>query len=345
MSDDSAPDKAQDAPEQSTEPSSASVAETKAPKRSNLRQMILFGLLALMVGAFAYDYRIVRPSVDRAYEQITQLNDAMNSSATSKPTLNTDIHREIDRKPARSYTEGPYHVEVFSWTAGLPFRTHDLYAIYTPNGDDYVFMRHYKFALPEDELTHPVPATRPGDEIDQSEEPDDGGGGGGGFPPFRDIPGGPGGPGGDGEGEGRPQRPDGDSEEENSGAEEGSVSPDDTPEGDAPPADKPEEDAPPADKPEGDAPPADKPEGDAPPADKPEGDAPPADRPEEDAPPADKPAEAASESSPPEKSAPEADAADADEGAPEATTEPAEESAEATPPADPTPAEAEKTDP
>jgi hypothetical protein len=221
MSDDSAPNEVTD--------SKASPAETTtpaAPSRGKLRQVILFSLLAVMLAAFAYDYRVARPRVEEAYKQIVELNDATNSMAMANPTLNTDIHREISRTPSRTYTDGPYRVEVFSWMAGLPFRSHNLYAIYTSNGNDLVFMRHYKFVMPENELNPPSPQPTNGesgdDELD-GEEP--GGGGMGGMPPFRDGPGLSG-------GGGRPQRPSGESDDEgdNPHGEEGAVSPDDSPE-------------------------------------------------------------------------------------------------------------------
>jgi hypothetical protein len=218
MSDESTPDP-NEAPEHTT--TSPSKNSDGAPaKPGRLRQIILFTLLGLMLMAAAYDYIIARPNVDKAYDQISQLNNSMNSASMSKQTLNTDIHKEINRTPEKTYTQGPYRVEVFSWMAGLPFRTHDLYAVYTPKGNDLVFMRHYKFAMPKNELDPPVarPRNSSDDEGDDEGPQMDGGGGGGGFPPFRDPV---------DLGDDRPQRPEGESEDsanldaESSGSEEG----------------------------------------------------------------------------------------------------------------------------
>ncbi|MDP6556479.1 MAG: hypothetical protein QGG71_17545 [Pirellulaceae bacterium] len=268
MSDDSAPDNAtdpRDVPESMPAPIPESPAG-EAPKRSRLRLTILLCLLGLGLLGLAYDRQVARPNVSKAYDQIVQLNDQMNTSANAKPTMNTDIHKEINRAPRRTYTDGPYRIEVFSWTAGLPFRTHDLFAVYVPKGNDLVFMRHYKFALPDDELNPPA-APRSGDGGDESEGME-------GAPTpegMMEMPigGGRGGPGrgGEGGGEGRrqrpsgdrPQRPSGDGEDENPGAEEGSPIPPESA-GDAAPASTPPDDAAPdASAPEARAVPAETP--------------------------------------------------------------------------------------
>jgi len=219
MSEDSTRDAAPDvdnAYESTSVPADA--ANTVAPKRGALRLIVLLSLLGLMLLALAYDYRVARPRVKSAYDRIASLNDAMNASPESIPTLNTHIHKEIGRTPNRTFTEGRYRVEVFSWTAGLPFRTHDLFAVYFPNGNNMVFMRHYMFQMPPpDELT--PRETRPAAEgdFDTVELPGPPGMGAG--PPFGggDPEGGPGadrGPGRRGESNGRPRRPSGDADPE-----------------------------------------------------------------------------------------------------------------------------------
>lgn len=272
---DNAPDR-QDTAETASAPESF-IAE-QSSNRGRLRQIILIGLLALMLAALAYDYRVARPSVERAFDQIVKLNDQMNLSADPTPTLNTHIHKEIGRDPSWAYTEGPYRVEVFSWTAGLPFRTHDLYAVYVPNGNDLIFMRHYKFALPDNELDPPRPVNSgdgggdavgadgmPAPPIGMGMDGPDGPGGPGGPGGMRGGPGGPGAgdageeggrprrPRGEDDGDGRPerpssddaggrpQRPSGEGQDESPAADEGSPT---TP---APAGDSPTVDTPPSD--------------------------------------------------------------------------------------------------
>ena len=275
MSDDSVRDNAtdpQDAQKSTTAPTPESVTGEKAAKRGKLRQLILIGLLGLMSLALAYDYRIARPRVDQAYDQIVRLNDQMNLMETAKPTLNTDIHKEIGRTPLRTYTDGHYRIEVFSWTAGLPFRTHDLFAVYVANGNDLVFMRHYKFEMPDDELNPPKrqPIGASGEDLEGEYSMPE-------APNSMTMEGpmgrGQGGPGRGGEsgGEDRPQRPSGDSEDENPGAEEGSPIPPESA-GYTPPVSTPSDDAPadgaPADAsaPEASSTPADTPADAQPPA-------------------------------------------------------------------------------
>lgn len=121
----------------------------------NIRLLILFGVLALMLAALWYDRAVARPGVDAAYEAIAKLNDNINTTGGNRAMTNQDVQNELKRKPSRVRTEGPYEIEVYSWMAGLPFRTHDYYAVYTKDGETRVFKTHYKIKLPLNELVPP----------------------------------------------------------------------------------------------------------------------------------------------------------------------------------------------
>lgn len=110
-------------------------------------------LLATMLFALWYDYYVARVAVLAAYEQISQKNVEMNRASGRTSMVNTDVQAILGKTPSRTFNEGPYRIEVYSWIGGLPFRTHDLYAVYVPRGNDFVFMMEYVYQLPIDELS------------------------------------------------------------------------------------------------------------------------------------------------------------------------------------------------
>jgi len=123
---------------------------------SGRRKNILFIVLAVMLGMLAYDYRVARRSVDRAYQKITAHNLAVNDSPNRSLT-NTDIRQLIKKQPARTFYDGRDLVEVYSWRSGLPMRTHDLFAVYKESiKGEQVFYRQAKFAYETSEEVAPV---------------------------------------------------------------------------------------------------------------------------------------------------------------------------------------------
>lgn len=118
-----------------------------------LRLAAILLLLATMLFALWYDYYVARAAVLEAYERISKKNIEMNRASGRVSMINTDVQAVLGKKPSRTFNEGPYRIEVFSWVGGLPFRTHDLYTIYVSRGNDFVFMMEYVYELPVDELS------------------------------------------------------------------------------------------------------------------------------------------------------------------------------------------------
>ena len=115
-----------DTPEQ---PSDATQPET--PKGSSMRLNILLCILVLGVAAMAYDRMVARPAVEAAYAAIVAKNVEVNATRGQVFT-NTDVQKLIGKTPAKTFTNPDGDtVEIYQWRAGLPIRTHDLYAIYT----------------------------------------------------------------------------------------------------------------------------------------------------------------------------------------------------------------------
>jgi hypothetical protein len=120
------------------------------PRSSSLRMIILFAVLILMLLALGYDYRVARPKVDEAEAAVEKLNKQINESAEARVMSNVDVQEALNRKPSKTFTEGPYTVEQFSWMSGLPFRSYSYFALYRPAGDELSFQMHFKHKLPPD---------------------------------------------------------------------------------------------------------------------------------------------------------------------------------------------------
>jgi hypothetical protein len=130
-----------------------------------LRLTVLFGILGLALLAWWYDWKVARPAVDAAWEQISKLNEGINAKATAQAMTNQDVQNALNRKPARMLNVGDYQVEVYSWVAGLPFRTHDYYAVYNTGGGSLLFSTHFKFELPREELEKATAPAKPEGEM------------------------------------------------------------------------------------------------------------------------------------------------------------------------------------
>ena len=119
----------------------------------NMRVVVLFAVLALMLVALWYDHKVARPSVERAWADVAALNDEINADSGNRITTSADIQKKLSRQPAKVLkSHPPYVIEVYSWMAGLPFRTHNYYAVYTPAGGQLRFVTHFMYELPPGEL-------------------------------------------------------------------------------------------------------------------------------------------------------------------------------------------------
>ena len=96
-----------------------------------MRLNILLCILVLGVAAMAYDRMVARPAVEAAYAAIVAKNVEVNATRGQVFT-NIDVQKLIGKTPAKTFTNPDGDtVEIYQWRAGLPIRTHDLYAIYT----------------------------------------------------------------------------------------------------------------------------------------------------------------------------------------------------------------------
>ena len=182
-------------------------------------RIVLIAILLVMIAALGYDRKVARPAVDDAFDKVKVMNTKNNQKGADQGggiTTNADVQKILGRKPSKKMKVEAYNVEVYSWRAGIPWRTYDYFAVYGPTPDKegrLVLMRHYAHELPTNELIYTRPP-RQDIELPPDETMGGGGGGGGGRgqgsgPGVGRGPGGGRGQGGGGKGRpsGRPQRP------------------------------------------------------------------------------------------------------------------------------------------
>lgn len=127
----------------STSPNSDAVPASRAAK---IRKLLLFVLLGIMMVALLYDYRVARPAVAAAYDQIT--DESRKRNATPGMTFsNKDLSELLGKTPTKEYEDGTDLVEVYDYTSGIPGRPHRLFTVFKRNGDAKLFYRHAKFAF------------------------------------------------------------------------------------------------------------------------------------------------------------------------------------------------------
>lgn len=115
-----------------------------------VRVAVLSPLLGLMLLALAYDYKVARPKVTAAEAIVAKLNTEMNASPDHRTMTNKDVQNALNRPPSRTFAEGSYQVEQYSWISGLLFRSHSYYALYRPVAGKLCFQMHFSYRLPPD---------------------------------------------------------------------------------------------------------------------------------------------------------------------------------------------------
>lgn len=143
-------------------------ADTREGGDGSRRLFILVGLLALALFALWYDYKVARPAVEQAYEQVTLKNSDVNATADFHRMTSVDVQQTLNRAPSETFLHGKFTVEAYRWSAGMPIevrglsgdkspgiglKTHAYYAVYRKEGPDLAFVTHFKFDLDHDYFT------------------------------------------------------------------------------------------------------------------------------------------------------------------------------------------------
>ena len=124
---------------QTTPEQSAATTQAAPTNGSSKRLVILLCILALGLVGMGYDQYVARPAVEAAYQSIIEKHGEINATP-GKTFTNKDVQELIGKTPARTLTNPDGNtVEIYQWRAGLPIRTHDLFAIYKTQDDALMF--------------------------------------------------------------------------------------------------------------------------------------------------------------------------------------------------------------
>lgn len=117
-----------------------------ASTATKIRKSVLYGLLTLMIVAFLYDYGVARAGVEQAYDALTQRQTEVNGDPNAKMTDKL-VREVIGCEPSTQFSESGSQVEVYSWTAGLPFKEHRLFVVYQDFHGDRLMVRASKYVF------------------------------------------------------------------------------------------------------------------------------------------------------------------------------------------------------
>jgi len=233
---------------QTSTPSAPPAAAKPGSTGSAVRLILLLGILALVIGAWYYDYSVAGPGSNAKYDEIEKMAAEKNAMGVKDGgTVSSDDVAKVVGFPPTYVENGENHtVEWYCWWGKIPgLSTWKRYITVVYIGQPRRFSSHYKNEAPPQEAM-------PGNEqIEPSTEPDAGGQVVA-PPATTDLP--------EGSTGGRRKGPGSSSEGENE-----TKSSSDT---DKPAADKPESDTPAADKPATEKPESDKADSEKPEANK-----------------------------------------------------------------------------
>ena len=110
-------------------------------------RVILFGILLYLICALPYDYFVARPGQVKAWEKLYNeraepghpkfdenekpgLLQLKNVGSGDVETTNDTVAEALGRQPSKSTSESGVLTEVYSWRAGLPWKTYNIYVVY-----------------------------------------------------------------------------------------------------------------------------------------------------------------------------------------------------------------------
>lgn len=156
----------QDAP-QETQPQLPDPQDEPGSGGSSIRLIVLVCFLLLFGGLLGYDRLVARPAAEKADQVLADLIE--ERSNMSEPIERENVHQAIGREPSEYENQNGsrYKMDVFRWRAGAPWRSYEVYVVYTGTGDDLFYHTHYLNQQPPEnerpgfELEIPTPAPPP----------------------------------------------------------------------------------------------------------------------------------------------------------------------------------------
>ncbi len=140
-------------------PTKLAPAQAPAAPASSLRLYILLGLLAIVVGAYGYDYFVAKPGCEAADKKIQEFVDARNKLGVKDGALVTsaDIQKELGMEPtyAEPHDDKQYTVEYYCWWGKMPMlskRRHFITVVYVGPKEPRRVSSHHREEPPPEAL-------------------------------------------------------------------------------------------------------------------------------------------------------------------------------------------------
>jgi hypothetical protein len=103
-----------------------------AKETSPLRLIVLLLVFGVALACLLYDYTIARPAIKKALISIQGLLEGSIKDPSGDGAVTEDeVQSLLGSKPSRVTQLETGKIEVYSWRSGLPYRTYDLYVVYS----------------------------------------------------------------------------------------------------------------------------------------------------------------------------------------------------------------------
>jgi hypothetical protein len=103
-----------------------------AKETSPLRLIVLLSVFGVALVGLLYDYTIARPAIKKADNTIQGLLEGSIKDPSGDGAVTEDeVQSLLGSKPSRVTQLETGKIEVYSWRSGLPYRTYDLYVVYS----------------------------------------------------------------------------------------------------------------------------------------------------------------------------------------------------------------------
>jgi len=131
------------------------------PSGSPVRLYVLLGLLAIVVGAYGYDFFVAKPSCEAADKKIQEFVDARNKMGVKDKdgalVTSADIQKELGMQPTyvERHDDDQYTVEYYCWWGKMPMlsrRRHFISVVYVGPNEPRRVSSHHREEPPAEAL-------------------------------------------------------------------------------------------------------------------------------------------------------------------------------------------------
>jgi len=131
------------------------------PSGSPVRLYVLLGLLAIVVGAYGYDFFVAKPACEAADKKIQEFVDARNKMGVKDKdgalVTSADIQKELGMQPTyvEKHDDDQYTVEYYCWWGKMPMlsrRRHFISVVYVGPNEPRRVSSHHREEPPAEAL-------------------------------------------------------------------------------------------------------------------------------------------------------------------------------------------------